>query len=122
MSIHSIAQGLGNRESGLGGALRAAGPNPLPIAPNSQPRTPRLGAHDTPELKEAFTDFVGQSFFGELLKQMRATLHKPAYFHGGLGEDMFQSQLDQHLVERISETSAQSFSDPMYQLLMAPRS
>jgi len=82
----------------------------------------RRGGHDTPELQKAFTDFVGQTFFGELVKQMRATVHKPAFFHGGMGEDIFQSQLDQILVERISETSAASFSDPMYQLLMAPRS
>jgi hypothetical protein len=72
-------------------------------------------------MKEAFTDFVGQSFFGELLKQMRATVNKPAYFHGGLGEDIFQSQLDQILVERITETSGATFSEPMYQLLMARR-
>ena len=86
------------------------------------PQAPRVNSQDTPELREAFTDFVGQTFFGELVKQMRATLDKPAYFHGGMGEDIFQSQLDQVLVERISETSGHSFSDAMYQLLMAPRS
>ena len=78
--------------------------------------------HDTPELKQAFTDFVGQTFFGELMKQMRSTLDKPAFFHGGMGEDIFQSQLDNIIVERISETSTSSISDPMYKLLMAPRS
>src|SRR5437867_1944487 len=82
----------------------------------------RHNAHDTPEMHKAFTDFVGQTFFGELVKQMRATVKKPAFFHGGMGEDIFQTQLDQILVERISETSAATFSDPMYQLLMAPRS
>jgi hypothetical protein len=80
------------------------------------------GGRDTPELKKAFTDFAGQTFFGELVKQMRATLHKPAFFHGGMGEDIFQTQLDQIMVERMSETSAKSFTDPMYELLMAPRS
>jgi peptidoglycan hydrolase FlgJ len=88
-----------------------------------QPTPPSgLGGRDTPELRKAFNDFVGQTFFGELVKQMRATVKKPAFFHGGMGEDIFQSQLDQIMVERISETSAKSFSDPMYQLLMAPRS
>ena len=82
----------------------------------------RRNVHDTPELHKTFNDFVGQTFFGELVKQMRATLKKPAFFHGGMGEDIFQAQLDQILVERISETSAKTFSDPMYQLLMAPRS
>jgi hypothetical protein len=80
------------------------------------------GGRDTPELRETFQEFVGQTFFGELMKQMRATLDKPAFFHGGLGEDIFQSQLDQIVVERMSQTSAKTFSDPMYELLMAPRS
>src|SRR5262245_8626655 len=84
--------------------------------------SPRRNVYDTPELHKAFTDFVGQTFFGELVKQMRATVNKPAFFHGGMGEDIFQSQLDQILVERISQTSAATFSDPMYDLLMAPRS
>jgi peptidoglycan hydrolase FlgJ len=82
----------------------------------------RRHVYDTPELHKAFNDFVGQTFFGELVKQMRDTVKKPAFFHGGMGEDIFQAQLDQILVERISETSAATFSDPMYQLLMAPRS
>src|SRR5688572_10377669 len=92
------------------------------LTPSPQPPAIRGNGHDSPELREAFTDFVGQTFFGEMVKQMRASLNKPAFFHGGMGEDIFQSQLDQHLVERMSETSAKSFSDPMYQLLMAPRS
>ena len=92
------------------------------LVPSPQPLAPNRNGHDSPELREAFSDFVGQTFFGELIKQMRATLNNPAFFHGGMGEDIFQSQLDQHLVERMSETSAKTFSDPMYQLLMTPRS
>ena len=110
MTIHAI-----NSASGADARVfHSQASSPQPPAPRS--------SHDTPELKKAFTDFVGQSFFGELVKQMRATLHKPAFFHGGMGEDIFQSQLDQHLVERIADSSASTFSDPMYQLLMAPRS
>ena len=102
--------------------IQSTTPDLHSLVPSPRPPAPRAGGHDSPELKEAFTDFVGQTFFGELVKQMRATLHKPAFFHGGMGEDIFQSQLDQVLVERISENSAKTFSDAMYQLLMAPRS
>jgi hypothetical protein len=103
----------------LTGSL-ATGPRPL--APSTGPRPPATSSKDSPELREAFNDFVGQSFFGELLKQMRATVDKPAYFHGGLGEDIFQAQMDQIVVERISDASGPTFSDPMYELLMARRS
>ena len=115
MTIQATTAALG---AGTSGQTQAFQPGPQPQAAAAA----RRGGHDTPELKEAFTDFVGQTFFGELLKQMRATLDKPAFFHGGMGEDIFQSQLDQVLVERMTETSAKTFSDPMYQLLMAPRS
>src|SRR5688500_13317734 len=80
-------------------------PSSRPLAP---PALPRPGAAASPELREAFTDFVGQTFFGELLKQMRATVDKPTLFHGGMGEDIFQSQLDQVLVERMTDASASS--------------
>jgi flagellar protein FlgJ len=120
MTINAIAQGHGTRDARLMGVgasnLPSLSPLPSPLA--SGPRS----THDTPELKQAFTDFVGQTFFGELMKQMRATLDKPAFFHGGMGEDVFQSQLDQIMVERISDASASKLSDPMYHLLMAPRS
>lgn len=97
----------------------ALAPSP---SPQSSAPAPRRNGHDSPELQKAFNDFVGQTFFGELVKQMRATVDKPAFFHGGMGEDIFQSQLDQILVERISQTSAKTFAEPMYQLFMAPRS
>jgi len=108
MTIHATTSGLSSQS--------------LIPSPQAPAAAARRGGRDTPELREAFTDFVGQTFFGELVKQMRATLHKPAFFHGGMGEDIFQTQLDQIMVERMSETSAKTFSDPMYELLMAPRS
>jgi hypothetical protein len=95
-------------------AMQPSGAHPLASAD-------RRSGHDTPQLREAFNDFVGQTFFGELLKQMRSTLDKPTFFHGGMGEEIFQSQLDQILVERMSDTTAQKFADPMYDLLIARR-
>ena len=91
------------------------------FTPSPQPPAPGPAGAGSPALQEAFNDFVGQTFFGTLLKQMRETVKKPAYMHGGMGEDVFQSQLDQVLVERISESSASTFTDPMYQLLIARR-
>jgi len=77
---------------------------------------------DRPELREAFNAFVGQTFYGELVRQLRASVPKSPLTHGGFGEDVFQSQLDQILVERISQASASRISQPMYELLLARRS
>lgn len=75
-------------------------------------------AANKPTTKEAFGDFVGQTFFGQLMSSMRSTVSKPAYFHGGRGEEVFQSQLDQLMVEKISDASKDQFADPMYNLFM----
>jgi peptidoglycan hydrolase FlgJ len=74
------------------------------------------------ETKEAFRDFVGQTLFGQMLQSMRTTVGKPAYFHGGRGEEVFQQQLDAVMVENISEASASTVADPMYELFRLQRS
>jgi len=71
------------------------------------------------ELRQRFDQFVGESMFGQMLKSMRDTLSKPAYFHGGRAEEVFQSQLDQLLVGEISKASASQISDPMFELFTA---
>jgi Rod binding domain-containing protein len=68
------------------------------------------------QLQDAYRDFVGKTFFGEMLKSMRSTVDKPAYFHGGQTEEVFRSQLDQHLADHMSEASAEKFADPMFRL------
>ncbi len=73
------------------------------------------------ELKEAFSDFVGQTLFSEMIKAARETQQKPAYFHGGRAEEIFQGQLDQVLSEELSDSSAESIADPMYELFMLKR-
>ena len=78
-------------------------------------------ARDNPELRKAFQDFVGQTFFGQMLDAMRKTVGKPAYLHGGRTEEVFQNQLDQVLAEKLSDASAESFSGPMYELFTLPR-
>lgn len=73
------------------------------------------------EVREAFDQFVGETFFGQMLKAMRKTVDKPAYFHGGQGEEMFRSQLDQMLAEKMSEASAGKFTDSMFDLFQLKR-
>lgn len=75
----------------------------------------------TTTTKEAFTDFVGQTFFGHLMSSMRATVQKPAYFHGGRGEEVFQGQLDQLMVDNMSKASSKTFAEPMYDLFTMQR-
>ena len=67
------------------------------------------------ELREQFTQFVGEAFYGQMLKAMRSTVGKPAYFHGGRAEEVFQGQLDQQMSEHLTEASAEKFAEPMFE-------
>lgn len=66
------------------------------------------------EVRDTFRQFVGEAFFGQMLKAMRSTQGKPAYFHGGHAEEVFQSQLDQVMSEHMTEASADKIADPMF--------
>ena len=65
-------------------------------------------------LQKAYTDFIGKTFFGQMMKAMRSTVDKPAYFHGGQGEEVFSAQLDQQLTDAMSDASAPQMSQPMF--------
>ena len=81
----------------------------------------QTGAAQNPELRQAFDAFVGETFFGQLLHSMRKTVGKQAYFNGGRAEEIFQQQLDQVLAKKVSESSADKFSGPMFELFTIQR-
>ena len=83
---------------------------PLKLATSSAEQ--RL--QDAQEVQKTFRTFVGEAFFGQMLKAMRSTQDKPAYFHGGRAEEVFRGQLDQALAEVMTESSADTIADPMF--------
>jgi Rod binding domain-containing protein len=91
------------------------------LANQALPTAKAPTAHDKTEVREKFDQFVGETLFSQMLKSMRQSVGKPAYFHGGQAEEVFQSQLDQKLAEEITKASAEKFSEPMFELFMARR-
>jgi len=73
---------------------------------------PDFGSQD--ELREKFTQFVGETFYGQMIKSMRSTVGKAAYFDGGQAEKVFQGQLDQQLAQHLTETTADRFAKPLF--------
>lgn len=73
------------------------------------------------ELREKFQEFVGQTFFTELIKSLRTSQKGAAYFDGGRAEEIFQGQFDQMMTEHLSDASAKSISDPMFELFQLGR-
>jgi hypothetical protein len=78
-------------------------------------------APENEELRQAFQDFVGQTFFSQMIASMRSTQEGAAYFNGGRAEKIFQGQLDQMLSEELSDASASKISDPMFKLFQLRR-
>jgi peptidoglycan hydrolase FlgJ len=76
---------------------------------------------DDGELRNAFNEFVGQTFFGSMMASMRKSVGKSAYMHGGRGEEVFQKQLDEQLVQELTKSSAAEFGDPMFELFQLQR-
>jgi Rod binding domain-containing protein len=73
------------------------------------------------EFRKVFHQFVGTTLYGQMLKSMRATQEKNPYFHGGRAEEIFQSQLDEKLVDKLSEAGSRTVSEPMFQLMTINR-
>jgi Rod binding domain-containing protein len=48
--------------------------------------------------------WVAQTFYGQMLKQMRDSPFKSSLFDGGHGGEAFEAQLDEKLAERMSNS------------------
>jgi flagellar protein FlgJ len=69
----------------------------------------------SPELREAFQDFVAGTFYQQMLKTLRKTQGQPAYFHGGQAEQIFQSQLDQQVAEDLARDHGAALAEPLFE-------
>ncbi|MEM1303506.1 MAG: rod-binding protein [Planctomycetota bacterium] len=69
---------------------------------------------DAERLRDAFTQFVGTTVFGQMLSSMRSTVGEPAYFHGGQAEKAFQGQLDQAIADEMTRSGASPFADNLF--------
>lgn len=78
-------------------------------------------AESPDKTREAFDSFVGETFYGQMLKSLRKLNQKPPYFHGGQAEEIFRSQLDQTLAEQFTASTANSFTGPMFDLFQLQR-
>jgi Rod binding domain-containing protein len=66
------------------------------------------------DLKKAFSQFVGETFYGEMLKAMRQSAGEPAYFHGGMAEEQFQSRLDMQRAQDLAGSENNAFAEGMF--------
>lgn len=68
------------------------------------------------EVKDKFQDFVAGTFFKQMMKAMRSSQKKPAYFHGGQAEDMFKGQMDDIMTSNLAKSHGAAISDPLFKV------
>jgi peptidoglycan hydrolase FlgJ len=81
-------------------------------------RAPDVADKDNAEVRKQFDQFVGETFYGQMLAAMRKTVGKSAYFDGGRAEEVFRGQLDQILAEKMTHANGGAFADGMFEQFM----
>jgi murein DD-endopeptidase MepM/ murein hydrolase activator NlpD len=79
------------------------------------PKTPNRSQRDQ-DLKKACKDFES-IFTYQLLRSMRKTIDKSDLFHGGQGEEIYESLLDQELAKKMAGQGDNSLANILYQQL-----
>ena len=92
-------------------SIRTASADSRPI--RSAVTADRTGKGD-PEVQQAFQDFVAGTFYRQMLRALRKTQNKPAYFHGGLAEDIFQGYFDQTVAEQLAREHGATLAAPLF--------
>ncbi|MBL8892190.1 MAG: rod-binding protein [Planctomycetaceae bacterium] len=63
--------------------------------------------------KQAMQQFVGETFYGMLMKQMRNTVVQSDLYGNSSAKRMFESQLDQTLVQELATNHSEFLSRPI---------
>ena len=92
---------------------------PAPI----QPALPRLAASQSPdgELRHQAEVWVAQTFFGQMLKQMRDSPFRSDLFDGGRGGQAFNQMFDGVIAQRLTRGTGSRLVDPIVRKLEAGR-
>ncbi len=78
--------------------------------------------NETDATREAFDKFVGGTFYRQMLSEMQKSVGKPAFMHGGQAEEMFRSELNSQLADKMAESSGKQLTGSMYELFQLQRS
>lgn len=77
----------------------------------------KASAKQDETLREVVGEFVGNVFYGTLLRQMEQSSIKGEYMHGGRGEEVFQTQLHMEYAKRLGRAPGDPIADRIYDAL-----
>ncbi len=80
--------------------------------------SPALPRETDEAIREHIGEFVGNVFYGTLIREMQASKLKGEYFHGGRGEEVFQGQLGMEIAQRLGRAPGDPIAEHMYESFM----
>ena len=79
--------------------------------------SPKAGSGDSTEMRDRLGEFVGNVFYGTLIRQMQSSKLKGPFLHGGRGEDVFQGQLGMELAKRLGRAPNDPVTNHLYEAM-----
>lgn len=80
------------------------------------PQVAGLASGRPAEVRDTFQQFAAGTFYAQMLKSLRQTHGRPAYFHGGQAEEIFQTQMDQYLADVLARQHGSAVSEPLFRV------
>ncbi len=68
------------------------------------------------KLREKVGEFVGNVFYGTLMKEIQESSTKSEYLRGGRGEDIFRGQLNMELARRMGQAPDDPIANRLFKL------
>lgn len=69
-------------------------------------------------LRDLVGNFVGNVFYGTLLRELQNSTLKGKYLHGGRGEEVFRGQLNMEVANRMGRAPNDPIANHMYEAMM----
>lgn len=98
-------------------ATRMTAPGGQPVG---APRPPAIEAgvqKDDALLRKRLGEFVGNVFYGTLIRQMNNSRLKGEYLHGGRGEEIFQGQLGMEFATRLGRAPNDPITNKLFEAM-----
>lgn len=94
-------------------ALRPGTPSAMQLGEAVAKRAVRSSKQDS--MRKEVGEFVGNIFYGTLIRQMQASKFKTKYMDGGRGEEVFQGQMGMELAQRMGRSVSDPVSNKLYE-------
>jgi hypothetical protein len=98
-------------------AVRMTAPGGQPVGAPRPPATEAGVSKEDAVLRKRLGEFVGNIFYGTLIRQMNDSSLKGAYLHGGRGEEVFQGQLGMEFATRLGRAPNDPITNKLFEAM-----